>query len=105
MSSKVCKSCKNMLILAAVNGSVVFNCPSCGDQYKSVLEDNIVYADDNKTIDMIKAGETIFYYPSNPKIKKTCPKCKSELMAWVKDHNGQKIIGCGCGFSQKVIKT
>jgi DNA-directed RNA polymerase subunit M/transcription elongation factor TFIIS len=101
-----CPTCDNLTKLHFETHKLYYQCGACKEQYELNDEDTLV--EENAKIHVIpdKSGKSIFNYPSNPKLYKTCinKKCKQTILAYELYDKVKKIYGCG-GCNQAWIDT
>lgn len=101
----LCPNCQNMLQKITDTNKLKFLCESCGTEYKATGVDTLIYNEDQQRYSLTKNGRTIWHYPANPKVMKSCqaPRCDQKIVAWENDSQLNKIYGCQCGYSWKEI--
>ena len=101
-----CDNCRNILKFENNDNNPLFRCTVCFEDYSVSNIDTLIYADDQKKITVSRSGKSIWYYPSNPKIKKACESktCKETIIAYENESDMGRIYGCRCNYSWKDIK-
>ena len=101
----LCVQCNNVLQKITDSNRLRYLCTNCGSEYKASSSDTMIYSEDKKIYSQEKNGRSIYFYPSNQKIFKSCrsDKCKAKIVAWEIDREMNKIYGCECGYSWKEI--
>lgn len=97
----LCAQCNNILQKVTDTGKLKYLCITCGTEYTANGQDTLIYIEDNKSYSLSKDGKTIWHYPANPKVFKSCEKCSIKIVAWENDKDMNKIYGCQCGYSWK----
>jgi hypothetical protein len=77
------------------NGELKYYCTGCDRYYLIPDKDTKIYSSDLVKPMLIPTGDVIYHNPSNPKIKKKCPKCPYQVVAF-QMVTSTKIYGCRC---------
>lgn len=101
---KYCEICGNVTIMSTMTGEIMFDCSACKNSKKGDAEDTLIQSttevkDMDKYKILIQYGR---YDITNPSIKKDCPKCKSNIMKYIRIQSTQKrvLICPKCDYSE-----
>lgn len=94
MSRLYCDTCNNLLIINTFDDVLKFECMSCRTTYPSMPDDTLRYEETKDQNIMIhsKLLEKAVDDPVNPKVYKSCPKCKNTVAKIIRLGNDMKII-------------
>jgi len=104
MSQLFCKFCDNLLIVNTTDNVLKFECITCHTQYPSSDADSLRFKETRDQNIMIysKLLDKAAQDPANPKVYKTCPKCKFNVAKMIRIGDDMKIIltcyNKSCGY-------